>query len=155
MAPDSRIWVYQANKELDPSSIAQINILATAFIDDWSSHGFKMRATAEVLYNRFVIIAVDEAAASASGCGIDKSFRFIQTLENELGITLLDRTVVAWEEEGILKSASLSAFEKHLKEGKVSKETIVFNNLVNTKADLEQSWRVPLSQSWHARLLKA
>jgi len=35
----------------------------------------------------------------------------------------------------------------------MDKDTLVFNNLVTTKGEMEKGWLVPISQSWQARLL--
>ena len=44
-------------------------------------------------------------------------------------------------------------FQKFAKERKITSETIVFNNMVNTKEDFENNWEVPANQSWHKRFL--
>ena len=38
-----------------------------------------------------------------------------------------------------------------VKDKAVSAQTIVFNNLVNTKIEYEENWEVPLEDSWHNR----
>jgi hypothetical protein len=40
------------------------------------------------------------------------------------------------------------------KDKAVSKNTIVFNNLVNNIAEFNENWEVPASESWHSRFLK-
>jgi len=39
------------------------------------------------------------------------------------------------------------------KDKAVSKNTIVFNNLVNNKGEYLSDWEVPASDSWHNRFL--
>jgi hypothetical protein len=153
ITPHSRIWIYQSNKTLDTEVQGKIRDQAKVFLDAWTSHGSTMDAVIEILYNRFIVIAVDEQTAPASGCGVDKSVRFIQDLEKGYGITLLDRMQVAWEENGGVHGASLREFETLLNSGKLGGETLVFNNLVNTKEEMEKNWRIPLKSSWHARLM--
>jgi sigma54-dependent transcription regulator len=96
---------------------------------------------------------VDEKTAPASGCGIDKSLRFIQELEKTLNIRLLDRMQVAWRGSGEILTASLSSFETLLKSGKIAPDIHVFNNLIERKSQLEREWSVPVTQSWHSRYL--
>ena len=36
----------------------------------------------------------------------------------------------------------------------VSKETIVFNNLVDTVGDYRRFWEIPAGESWHSRFIK-
>ena len=35
----------------------------------------------------------------------------------------------------------------------VKADTVVFNNLVTTKADLEENWKTVAGNSWHAKFL--
>ena len=39
------------------------------------------------------------------------------------------------------------------KQKAVSKNTIVFNNLVTNIVELNENWEVPASESWHNRFL--
>jgi hypothetical protein len=47
----------------------------------------------------------------------------------------------------------LKDFQKLLKKKAVSEKTIVFNNLINTKEELENNWEIPITESWHNRFL--
>jgi hypothetical protein len=149
----SRVWVYQASRELTPDEVTQIENKSKLFLNDWTSHGKLMQAWIEVRYNHFVIIIVDEQTATASGCGIDKSVKFIQNLENELNLSLMNRMLVAYREENKINICHLSEFEKLAEQKKVTESTIVFNNLVTTKGELDTKWEVPLKQSWQGRVL--
>jgi hypothetical protein len=40
----------------------------------------------------------------------------------------------------------LAEFKKQL-----TPQTVVYNNLVNTKSEYESKWKVPLTESWLAR----
>jgi hypothetical protein len=57
-----------------------------------------MSACIEIFHNRFIIACVDEKTTSASGCGIDKSVKFIQQLESDLGgnNALLERVNIVY-----------------------------------------------------------
>jgi hypothetical protein len=153
LSPASRIWIYQSNKAFDPVMEIRMKERAGLFLDDWTSHGSKMQAAVEILHNRFVVVAVDEQTAPASGCGIDKSLRFIQQVEIEFQLQLLDRMSVAYEKEGVIQVCSLKEFEEMLKSGEINGETWVYNNLAENLAQLNSSWRLPLHKSWHARFL--
>ena len=69
-------------------------------------------------------------------------------------MTLLDRTIVAYRENDELLSCRLDEFEELIKEGKVDENTIVFNNLVDTRMEFDIKWEVLLKDSWHKRSLK-
>ncbi|MBT7306365.1 MAG: ABC transporter ATPase, partial [Bacteroidetes bacterium] len=42
---------------------------------------------------------------------------------------------------------------KMAKNKSVSANTVVFNNLVNTKAQYKENWEVAAKDSWHSRFL--
>ena len=45
-------------------------------------------------------------------------------------------------------------FKTMAKNKSVSKNTIVFNNLVTNIAEFNENWEVPASDSWHSRFIK-
>jgi len=72
----SKVWINQSDRNLTDLEIAEIKRNRRCFY--WNGHSRNMMvATIDVLYHRFIVVLVDEDAASASGCGIDKSVRFI------------------------------------------------------------------------------
>ena len=96
---------------------------------------------------------LNEAIQSASGCSIDASVHFIQSLEKELGLSLLDKMNVTFRDNDRINSVKLFNFQQFVKENKVTPETIVFDNMVTTKAAFERHWEVPAKESWHKRFL--
>ena len=87
---EARIWVYQSNRKLSQQEVASITTLTSEFLSEWTAHGADLRAGFELRYDRFLVIGLDQRKASASGCSIDTSVRFIQSLEREFGIDLLE-----------------------------------------------------------------
>jgi hypothetical protein len=155
--PDySRVWVYQSDRELTDIEANEIRRKAAMFLMEWSSHGNLMKAAIDVVYNRFIVLMVDERAAAASGCGIDKSVRFMQQLEQDYKVNLFDRMLVAYrDEETRIKTVKLYNFEQMMERGELKADTIVFNNLLDTKTDFLAKWEVPVRNSWHARMIPA
>ncbi len=160
----SRLWIYQSIREFSENEITQLKTKAEDFISEWTSHGKTMSACIEIFHNRFIIVCVDEKTTSASGCGIDKSVKFIQQLESDLGgnTFLLDRMNVAYRQarlngkvgQGKIISCHISELKNLLTFPGGQTGITVFNNLVNTKEELEQNWEVPLEKSWQYEKLK-
>ncbi len=96
---------------------------------------------------------VDESQAGASGCSIDKSVYFIKEIENVLQINLFDRLTFAYKDGNEIKTAQRDDFARLFNEGKINYETMVFNNLVKTKKDFDETWLIPLRASWHKRMV--
>lgn len=149
----SRIWIYQANRSLTQEEQEEISKKLDAFIVDWTAHGSELTAGYEIKYKRFIVLALDQTNASASGCSIDASVHFIQSLEKEYNIDLLDKMNVSYKQGEFIAYKSLIDFKKMAKNRSVSKKTIVFNNLVVNKHEYLNHWEVPAEESWHGRFM--
>jgi hypothetical protein len=148
----SRVWVYQSTTVLTAEQTASIQGHLNNFTQSWTAHNNQLKATAVVQYNRFLILVVDESQAGASGCSIDKSVNFMKQLEQEFHITLFDRFNLAYRDGAEIVSVSRNEFEELIKAGKITEDTIVFNNLIQTLDELESKWEVPLKDSWHIQM---
>ena len=151
--PDhAKVWVYQADRTLSKGEVLQISSKIDDFISTWASHGTDLRASIELFHDRFLVVMVDEEQAMASGCSIDKSVALVKELENDYSINFLNRLLVAWRQDDEIESCPLDQFERKLQAGEIKADTIVFNNLVSTKAEFETKWEVPVKDSWHYQL---
>ena len=148
----SRVWIYQSDKELTDKQASGLLEILNKFAAEWTAHNNQLKAKAEVRYNRFLILIVDESQAGASGCSIDKSVNFMKQIEQQYGIHLFDRFNFAYREGEKVLSAPRHQFEDLLRSGKINSKTIVFNNLVHDLQQLETKWEVPFKDSWHPQL---
>lgn len=150
---DSRIWIYQANRKLSDDEVISITEQTKEFLTQWTAHGANLEAGFEIKYNRFIVLGLNQENASASGCSIDASVHFIQSLQEQFDVDLMDKMNVTYYTGDFIAHKTLLDFRKMAKNKSVSKDTIVFNNLVTTKAEYEENWEIPASQSWHNRFL--
>ena len=150
---ESKIWIYQSNRKLSDDEVSEIEAKTEVFLQQWTAHGSDLEAAFEIRYNRFIVIGLNQENASASGCSIDSSVYFIQSLEKEYGLDLLDKMNVTYYNGQYIAYKPLADFKKMAKVRSVSKNTVVFNNLVITKADYLENWEVPAKDSWHNRFL--
>jgi hypothetical protein len=148
---DARIWIYQSNRKFSDDEMAQIEELLKAFLDTWAAHGTPLEASYQLKYNRFIILAINQQTQPATGCSIDASVQFIQDLEKQFEVDLLDKMNVTFKLGDHIAHKSLVEFKKMAKEKAVSANTIVFNNLVNTVGEWQEYWEVPAGESWHSR----
>lgn len=158
----SKVWIYQCSTLLTEEQVDGIRDDLYSFLESWTSHNARLYTYGNVFHQRFIAIFVDERYAGASGCSIDKSVHFIESLEQKYGITLTDRTDVAYmekaeDEEGEdvskIHTVHLHALKDSVTVGVLDENTYVFDNLVKTKGDFLQRWVVPLGESWHKRFL--
>ncbi len=150
----SRIWIYQANRSFTEDELSEIKTKLISFLGRWSTHGKDLEASFELKYKRFIVIALNQEKNAASGCSIDDSVAFIQQLELDYNVDLLDKMNVSYKQGEFIAYKTLIDFRQMAKDKAVSKNTIVFNNLVANIAEYNENWEVPASESWHSSFLK-
>ncbi|WP_395802816.1 ABC transporter ATPase [Daejeonella sp.] len=152
ISENSRIWIYQSDRILKQEEESAIIQILGDFTSNWQAHGHDLAALGEVIHHQFIILSVDEQVAGATGCSIDKSVALMKDIEQKFNINLFDRFRVAFKLNDELKSCSREDFEKMIENGEVNEDTLVFNNLIQTRKELKTSWEIPLKDSWHARV---
>ncbi len=154
LSENASVWVFQSNKILKEDQILYIQESLNEFIPQWSAHGANLGASFEVLKQLFIVVGVDENLTTASGCSKDSLTQKIQAVGNAIGCDFLDRMVIAYEPmEDQIALIDFSNFKSKIQNDSIRQNTIVYNNLINTKADLLKNWRVELKNSWHASLM--
>lgn len=151
-SPQSKVWVYQSNRPFSDEEVASVQQKLNDFTDQWKAHGHQLNAKAEVLYNFFIVLTVDEATAGVTGCSIDASVRIIKEIEQEYHVDLFDRFNMAYKIDDKVIVSSKEDFETLVSIKKVGPETIVFNNLVQNLDEFQNKWEVPFEQSWHSKV---
>lgn len=148
----SRIWVYQSSRPFEQSEITSIKNSLDTFIVDWNHHGEKIVAAADVFYDRFIVFFADERVNPVGGCSIDKSVALLKSFEEKYNVDLFDRTLVYYKSGEEIVMKKMNDFWAMRKAGIIDDETVVFNNLISTKAEFEKQWVVPFKESWHAEM---
>ena len=148
---ESRVWIYQSNRIFTAAELDFIKANANDFLNQWTAHGANLQAAIDIPYDRFLVIALNESLQSASGCSIDSSVRFIQNLEKQLGVILLDKMNVTYRNSNKIEYISLKDFRNMAKKKVLNSDVVVFNNLVLDKKEYKTLWEVPAISSWHAR----
>lgn len=147
----SRVWIYPSDRPFTKSECETIQNKADAFLEQWTAHGADLQAAIDLPHDRFIVLGLNESLQSASGCSIDSSVHFIQSLENELGLSLLDKMNVTYRNQNTIDHIPLKEFRMKAKKKQLNPEVIVFNNLVLNKMEYDSFWEGPASSSWHSR----
>jgi len=147
---DARLWIFAADRELAPREREYLLGTVDQFLDHWQAHGHPLTSGRDLRHDRFLLIAVDEAAAGASGCSIDALVRDIKRLEATLGLTLLDHGPVLFRAGEAIARVPRDEFSDLVRAGSVTPQTIVFNNALTRLGDIRAGrWEVPAADSWH------
>jgi hypothetical protein len=149
----SRVWIYQSNRKFTTQEVEFITEKAILFTNQWTKHGSDLQGSFVIKYNQFLILAVDEGFNNVSGCSIDSSVRFVKKLEKFLGVDMMNKMNISFKDDDHINIVTMSDFKEFIKSNKITSETIVFNNMISTKEELETQWEVSLNNSWHKRFL--
>ncbi|MBL19266.1 MAG: ABC transporter ATPase [Flavobacteriaceae bacterium] len=151
LSDEARVWIYPASRPFTSEEFEEITATLHAFLTEWTAHGASLKAGVSIPYNRFIVIAIDESQQETTGCSIDASVKIIKEIEATYGVTLLDKMNVSFKQGEYITYKPLMDFKKMVKNKAVTKNTIIFNNLVVNKEEFLTQWEVPAHQSWHAR----
>lgn len=147
--PDSsRVWVYQADRNLSDNECQTIINKVNNFIDQWDTHGTPLVGSCKVFFNRFIVLAVDQEQQAPSGCSIDKSVDVIRILEKELNVNLFGRMEVAFLDGDILKTIHTTKIKEAITEGSLISTSEVFDNTVQALGEFKEKWKTEIKNTW-------
>ncbi len=152
--PDrARLWTFAAARRLNDQEAGRLLAATEEFLTGWAAHRVPLATAGECRFNRFLFVAVDEAAAGASGCSIDALLRFIREMEELLEVKFTDHGSVWFRASGgAIECVSREEFTQLVDEGAVGPDTVVFDNTIQTTGALRDGrWEVPARRSWHGR----
>jgi hypothetical protein len=155
LSPVSKVWIYQSVRQFTPGEAQTLRNKIKAFVKEWTSHKAGVRGDGDLLYDRFIVLMADESEVGVSGCSIASSVHFVKGLELEYRTVFFDRWNIAYLKDGEVLNCPKNDFEGLLDTGVICDETIVFNNLLQSKEDFENNWRIPYSRSWLKNLRTA
>ncbi len=103
----------------------------------------------EIKYDRFLVFLVsDDTPLDLDNQNI--LVDFVQQLEKEFEITLLDKVNVSFKQGEYVQLKEIVDFKKLVKSKGVSKKTIVFDLMINNKYEYEAFFEAPAGESWVA-----
>jgi hypothetical protein len=155
LADHSRLWVYQAERKLSSSETDIISRELLTFTEQWLVHGQPMKASFKIYHDQFLLLAADEGYNTASGCSIDGSVRLLKDLGRQIGVDFLDRGHVAFKKNDEILTVPVSSLKQKSMDGFWTKDTLVFNNLINVKSDINRAWILPAGETWLRRYLSS
>lgn len=147
-APDSRLWIYQSSRLFFMSEAIQIEDLLNDFIEKWNSHGTPVKGFGTLFFGQFIVLMADENATGVSGCSTDSSVRLMKEIEQLYKVSLFDRQNLAFVIKDKIQLLPLNQLQYAFENQFINTDTLYFNNLVQTKQELETNWIIPLKESW-------
>ncbi len=148
LASNSRVWIYQADRPFMDLQVVEIDEQLQNFYLQWQSHGAPVKGWAKCIYNQFIVVLADVAHMGIGGCSTDSMVRVIKSFERQYSINLFDRLTLTFLINEKVQPLPMQQVSYALEKGFIETDSLLFNNLVETKAQLLKEWLVPLNKSW-------
>lgn len=143
----SKVWVFQSATSFR-NNAAEITEQLDAFIASWMTHGKEVEAAYELIEDVFIVVMANEVKNAVSGCAIDELTGVVRKLENDLGLSLFNRSLLYYLEDGLLASCSFMEVKNIFDKGGVNEDTIIYDISVNSIESYINGWKIPMKRSW-------
>ncbi len=147
-ADSSRVWIYQSSRLFTIPEALQIEEMLADFVTGWKSHGDPVKGYANLFFGQFIILMADESSTTVGGCSTDGSVRFIKDIEQLFHVNMFDRLALAFIIKEKVQLVPMGQLNYALNNGFITADTPFFNNTIQTKKELLDSWIVPVGKSW-------
>lgn len=154
MPGHSRVWIYQSDRKLTEENKEMLTLEAKSFCSTWTAHNNNLKASFKIFYDHFFVLTVDEAVSGASGCSIDKSVHFVNTLEGKLGVSFFNRELIPFLMNEEICLIHFRKVKEAITNGDIDEDTTTFDNLVPTIEALKGKWMIKAGDSWLSRYFK-
>jgi len=149
---DSRVWIFSADRVLSNDQQTQLLASVDGFLAQWGAHDMPLTAGREIRYDRFLFIAVDQQRVGPSGCSVDALVRQMKTVQQELGVELVDHAPVLFRRGDEIARVAREEFSVLVADGEVSLDTTVFDNTLTRLGDVRDGrWETNAARTWHGR----
>lgn len=149
-----KVWIFPSSRKFYPQEIDGLQQRISTFLNEWEDQHNSLTCAYILKYERFIIFAIDTSEINLSLKAHEELTAFIQELENQYNIMLLDRMNVCYKQGDFVQYKDLKAFKKLIKDKAVSKKTVIFNNMINLKEELNYDWEINIMDSWLERFVK-
>ncbi|MCH1478713.1 MAG: hypothetical protein L7U23_01305 [Crocinitomicaceae bacterium] len=136
----SRVWTYLCNRALSSKEVNEVQLELNLFTKSWKAHQKQLNASANIIYDQYVVFAVDESAAEITGCSIDASVHFMKTLQEKISADFFNRMNVLVRVGTANKLISYNDLENYRGES-------VFNPRIERLEQLRENWLVKITNA--------
>ncbi len=152
MPDEARVWAFGVGRNLLRKEESALLKTVDDFLDGWAAHGAPLLCARDFRHGRFLLVAVNESAASPSGCSIDSLVSVMRGLERHLATSIVDNTPIWFRDTQGVQRVGRGAFKALAETGHVSPSTTVFDNTVTSVGQVRRGeWERPAAESWHGR----
>lgn len=141
--PESKVIIYPGGRKFYPNELPILKDSLASFCNNLE--GVDLHC--EIRYDRFLVFFI----ADKTPLDLDTQnllVSFILELEKTYDMSLLDKVNVCFKQGPYVQLKEIPDFKLLIKNKGVSKKTVVFDNMITTKLEYQDSWEVPAGESW-------
>lgn len=148
--PDaSRVWIFGSDRPLGEDATTTLLKAVEEHLTDWKAHGQPLTVGSQFRDNRFLVIALDQSTAGATGCSIDGLFRVLQGLEPTLGTSLVGGGKVFYRDNhAAVQSTTRDGIPALVQSGAITKDTVVFDTSLTDLGAFRSGFEKRAKESW-------
>jgi hypothetical protein len=148
--PDaSRVWIFGSDRPLDEEGTTALLKGVDEHLTNWKAHGEPLTVGSQFRDNRFLVIAVDQSTAGATGCSIDGLFRVLQGLEPQIGASLVGGGKVFYRDNhAAVQSTTRDQIPGLVQSGAITKNTVVFDTSLTDLGAFRSGFEKRAKESW-------
>ena len=143
LAAEAKVIIFPGSRKFFPVELPKIEQKLKDFCENLS----EIEISFQIKYNRFLIFLISDKTP----LDLDKHnalVGFVQELEQEFNLVLMDKVNVCFKQGPYVQMKEIPDFKVLIKNKGVSKKTVVFDHMINTKYEYEDSWEIPAGESW-------
>lgn len=145
MEAESKVLIFPGSRKFFPDELPLLEDQLKNFCRNFEG----IEICSEIKYDRFIVFLI----SVKSSLDLDRHnelISFIQMIEKRHDLVLLDKVNVCFKQGVYVQMKEIADFKKLIKNKGVSKNTIVFDHMINTKYEYENVWELPAHESWIA-----
>lgn len=148
--PDaSRVWIFGSDRSLTEDGTTTLLKGVEEHLTEWKAHGEPLTVGSQLRDNRFLVIAVDQSTAGATGCSIDGLFRVLQGLEPTIGASLVGGGKVFYRDSHAqVQSTTRDRIPELVQSGVITKDTVVFDTSLTDLGAFRAGFEKRAKESW-------
>jgi hypothetical protein len=148
--PDaSRVWVFGSDRPLGEEGMTTLIKAVEEHLAGWKAHGEPLTSAYQLRYERFLVVAVDQSTAGATGCSIDGLFRVLQGLEAKVGANLVGGGRVFYRDStSKVQSTTRDQIRTLAADGAITTDTVVFDTSITDLGIFRSDFEKRAKESW-------
>lgn len=145
---NAKVWIYPTREILTPVAETAVRERMQTFLKSWEAHGAAVTGSFDVIYGRFLVLVADAESTQVSGCSIDSSVHAVEEAVTGAGSALAEGGFFYAKIRDLVTKMDRREFALAVAQGKITENTVVFNNAVQTLGELRSgAWEGPFSKA--------